>query len=250
MYHTAKIQNISFYTTCTCKCNCNNNTYKYLEGCEAYINDNVAKILKNYKNCSSNGCETVIDKPINTEIAVANKNALKRIAGRLSDDGAHAPNASNRTSKNDCCKQNVFNKQAVDNLPLNGNESPKVVKTDRYNSCFKSDCEIGDSCLCHDLRLIRDRDVKLFNELEDLIGFLSRAYSGKYHNSPLEPKNVCYNKTYGSGANMSNVANYLARYLSESDHHTGEDGKVYNAVDLNKMIHYILFEKVNRTING
>lgn len=94
------------------------------------------------------------------------------------------------------------------------------------------------------MNLMIRKDPVFAKVLQDLMIYLGSTYSDKYHKSPIATKGIIYHEAYGKGFNIGNSTKYLARYLTEGFE------KSNMPKDLNKAIHYCLFELARRDKHG
>ena len=84
---------------------------------------------------------------------------------------------------------------------------------------------------------IMARDKLFAKELQILCNYLASTYDDKYNTpSIINTMEVIYSDEHGKGYNIGNACKYLQRYMTKGFE------KSENPKDLQKAIHYILFE--------
>ena len=93
------------------------------------------------------------------------------------------------------------------------------------------------------LNNIKDVDEDMYFVLWQLVAYLDGTYGEKYEtNETSMAKTILENDTYGKGASLFNSVKYIQLYL------TNGYEKSENPVDLQKAIHYTLFELIRKTV--
>lgn len=86
------------------------------------------------------------------------------------------------------------------------------------------------------LALISHKDPNLTRVIGNLLVYLSGTYQDKYAASDINTRDLFMGETLGKGFNIGNAVKYLARYATEGY------SKSNNPIDLQKAVHYLLFE--------
>jgi hypothetical protein len=84
------------------------------------------------------------------------------------------------------------------------------------------------------------KDPTMAIVLQEYMIYLASTYDEKYAKSPIPTNGVIYSKDHGTGFNIGNASKYLSRYMTK-----GFD-KSENPRDLDKAIHYCMFELARR----
>lgn len=89
--------------------------------------------------------------------------------------------------------------------------------------------------------IIEEKDPAFAAEIKNMVGYLASTYQDKYQCSEVRNEGIIYSPRNGKGFNIGNAVKYLSRYLT-----TGFE-KSENPKDLQKAIHYCLFELTRKS---
>ena len=92
------------------------------------------------------------------------------------------------------------------------------------------------------LTIIRDKEPEMFKAMSLVIKHVAGTYSDKYAKGQdtIDTKKMLYNKKDGRAINIYQVCRYLQRYNTEGS------AKSNLLKDLEKAVHYLLFEITRR----
>ncbi len=93
------------------------------------------------------------------------------------------------------------------------------------------------------MNVIIDRDKHMAIVLQNLLIYLAKTYDDKYQASPIDTMGMLMSES-GKDYSICNSVKYLSRYLTKGFE------KSENPQDLQKAIHYCLFELKRKSING
>lgn len=92
------------------------------------------------------------------------------------------------------------------------------------------------------LKIIQEKEPEMYSALELVINHVAGTYSDKYAKgqATIDTKKMLYDETAGTAINIYQVCRYLQRYNTQGS------AKSYLLKDLEKAVHYILFEITRR----
>lgn len=92
------------------------------------------------------------------------------------------------------------------------------------------------------LATIRDKEPEMFKALSLVVKHVAGTYSDKYAKGQdtIDTKKMLYNEKDGTAINIYQVCRYLQRYNTEGS------AKSHLMKDLEKAVHYLLFEITRR----
>lgn len=108
---------------------------------------------------------------------------------------------------------------------------------DKKNSIGMNKSDIETS-----LKIIKEKEPEMYSAIRLVVNHVAGTYSDKYAKgqATIDTKKMLYDEKDGTAINIYQVCRYLQRY------HTQGSPKSYLLKDLEKAVHYILFEITRR----